>query len=92
MYNVLEYLEKKHFFLLHQMLHLATASPVSSLGLENTSDNRGSLESEGNQTRGDTIINITINKGNAMSAKREKNILQLLLKEVFVPPMFLDLL
>jgi hypothetical protein len=74
------------------MVHLATAGPVSSLGLENTIENRGSyinhihhiiillvynllaimnkttkiqnrgsLESEENQKRGDAIINLKIN-------------------------------
>jgi hypothetical protein len=53
------------------MIHLATAGPVSNLGLEHTIDNRGSLESVENQTRGDTIINIIIVEGNTMSAKKD---------------------
>jgi hypothetical protein len=56
------------------MVHLATAGPVSNLGPANTIDTRGSLESEEDQTRGDTSINIEINIGeeNAMSAKKDK--------------------
>jgi hypothetical protein len=71
------------------MVHLAIAGPVTNRGptadrprpsyqpryqLENTIDNRGSLEYEVNQTKGDTIVNIKINKvkGKAMSANKKK--------------------
>jgi hypothetical protein len=48
------------------MVHLATPGPVYDLSLDNTLENRGSLESVEGKTRGDTFINIKIVKGKAM--------------------------
>jgi hypothetical protein len=68
------------------MVHLATPGPVYDLSIDKTLDNRGSLESVLSKTIGDISIDININKGKAMSTKKEKLLFQFMLNQECIPP------